>query len=112
MELLINIFLIAVIAVFIIDLSGAINNLVKPIVRKILHLPPNADIHLPLIGCSLCVTFWAGLIYLLAVKAFALPGIVIVCIVSFLTPIISDTLILCKDLLTKLIDLIYLMLQI
>lgn len=112
MELLINILLIAVIAVFIIDLSGAINNLAKPIVRKILHLAPNADIHLPLIGCSLCVTFWAGLIYLLAVKAFALPGIVIVCIVSFLTPIISDTLILCKDLLTKLIDLIYLMLQI
>lgn len=112
MELLINILLIAVIAVFIIDLSGAINNLAKPIVRKILHLSPNADIHLPLIGCSLCVTFWAGLIYLLAVEAFALPGIVIVCIVSFLTPIISDTLILCKDLLTKLIDLIYLMLQI
>ena len=112
MELLINILLIAIIAVFIIDLSGAINNLVKPIVRKILHLSPNADIHLPLIGCSLCVTFWVGLIYLLAAKAFALPGIVAVCIVSFLTPIISDTLILCKDLLTKLIDLIYLMLQI
>ena len=112
MELLINILLIAVIAVFIIDLSGAINNLVKPIVRKVLHLSPNADIHLPLIGCSLCVTFWVGLIYLLAVKAFALPGIVAVCIVSFLTPIISDTLILCKDILTKIIDLIYLMLQI
>lgn len=112
MELLINILLIAVITVFIIDLSGAINNLVKPIVRKMLHLSPNADIHLPLIGCSLCVTFWAGLIYLLAAGAFNLPGIVIVCIVSFLTPIISDTLILCKDILTKLIDLIYLMLQI
>lgn len=110
MELLINILLIAIIAVFIIDLSGAINNLVKPIVRKVLHLSPNADIHLPLIGCSLCVTFWAGLIYLLAVGAFDLPGIVAVCIVSFLTPVISDVLILCKDLLTKLIDLIYLML--
>ena len=112
MELFINILLIAVIAVFIIDLSGAINNLVKPIVRKVLHLSPNADIHLPLIGCSLCVTFWVGLIYLLAVKAFALPGVVAVCIASFLTPIISDILILCKDILTKIIDLIYLMLQI
>lgn len=112
MELLINILLIAVIAVFIIDLSGAINNLVKPIVRKLFHLPPNADIHLPLIGCSLCVTFWVGLIYLLTAKAFTLPGVVAVCIVSFLTPIISDTLILCKDILTKIIDLIYLMLQI
>lgn len=110
MELLINILLIAIIAVFIIDLSGAINNLVKPIVRKILHLSPNADIHLPLIGCSLCVTFWVGLIYLLAVSAFDLPGIVAVCIASFLTPVISDVLILCKDILTKLIDLIYLML--
>ena len=112
MELLINILLIAVITVFIIDLSGAINNLVKPIVRKVLHLSPNADIHLPLIGCSLCVTFWAGLIYLLTAKAFTLPGIVAVCIVSFLTPVISDILILCKDTLTKIIDLIYLMLQI
>ena len=112
MELLINILLIAVIAVFIIDLSGAINNLVKPIVRKMLHLSPNADIDLPLIGCSLCVTFWVGLIYLLAAKSFALPGIVAVCIVSFLTPVISGTLILCKDLLTKLIDLIYLTLRI
>ena len=112
MELFIHILLIAVIAVFIIDLSGAINNLVKPIVRKILHLSPNADIHLPLIGCSLCVTFWVGLIYLLTAEAFALPGIVAVCIVSFLTPVISDILILCKDILTKIIDLIYLMLQI
>ena len=112
MELLINILLIAIIAVFIIDLSGAINNLVKPIVRKILHLPPNADIDLPLIGCSLCVTFWVGLIYLLVAKSCALPGIVAVCIVSFLTPIISDTLILCKDILTKMIDLIYLTLRI
>ena len=112
MELLINILLIAVIAVFIIDLSGAINNLAKPLVRKILHLSPNADIHLPLIGCSLCVTFWVGLIYLLAAKSFALPGIVAVCIASFLTPVISDTLILCKDILAKIIDLIYLTLRI
>ena len=112
MELFINILLIAVITVFVIDLSGAINNLVKPIVRKMLHLPPNADIDLPLIGCSLCVTFWVGLIYLLAAKSFALPGIVAVCIVSFLTPIISDILILCKDILTKIIDLIYLTLRI
>jgi len=112
MELLASILLISIITVFVIDLSGAVEHLVKPIVKHILRISREKDIDLPLIGCSLCVTFWSGLVYLIASGSFGLPGIALVSIVSFLTPAIADAMRLFKDIITKLIDSVYLFLRI
>lgn len=113
LEIIVNILLIAIIIVFIVDLSGAIEHLVKPIVKHFLHIPPHKDITLPLIECSLCVTWWIGLTYICIVSianAFTQQFLILVSVlalVSFLTPVIKDALILIKDLIIRFIELFY-----
>lgn len=57
--------------------------------------------------CSLCMTFWLSMIYLLVVHQFTLGMIVYTCAVSYLTSVIKDLMILVKDTLTNLITIIY-----
>ena len=112
--IIINILLLATIIVFIVDLSGSIEHLVKPIVKHLLHIPPQKDINLPLIECSLCVTWWIGLIYICIVSisnAFTFNQFLILvsvlALVSFLTPTLKDILVLIKDLIIRFIEVFY-----
>lgn len=112
--IIVNILLITTIIVFIVDLSGAIENLVKPIVKYFLHIPPHKDINLPLIECSLCVTWWIGLIYICImsiVNSFTfnqfLILVFVLALVSFLTSSIKDILVLIKDLIIRFIEVFY-----
>ena len=110
----INILLLATIIVFIVDLSGSIEHLVKPIVKHLLHIPPQKDITLPLIECSLCVVWWLGLLYICIVSianAFTFNQFLILVsvlsVVSFLTSSIKDILVLIKDLIIRFIEVFY-----
>lgn len=112
--IIVNILLIATIIVFIVDLSGSIENLVKPIVKHFLHIPPHKDINLPLIDCSLCCTWWIGLIYVCCVtiaNTFTFNQFLILvsvlALVSFLTTTLKDALILIKDLIIRFIEVFY-----
>ena len=112
--IIINILLLAIIIVFIVDLSGSIEHLVKPIVKHFLHIPPHKDITLPLIECSLCCTWWVGLIYICIASianAFTFNQFLILVsvlsLVSFLTPVIKDILVLIKDLIIRFIEVFY-----
>ena len=112
--IIVNIILLATIIVFIVDLSGSIEHLVKPIVKHLLHIPSHKDITLPLIECSLCVTWWCGLIYICIVSianAFTFNKFIILvsvlALVSFLTPTLKDILILIKDLIIRFIEVCY-----
>lgn len=113
LTIIVNIILLATIIVFIVDLSGAIENLVKPIVKHFLHIPPHKDITLPLVECSLCVTWWTGLTYICIVSianSFTQQFLILVSVlalVSFLTPVIKDLLILIKDLIIRFIEVFY-----
>ena len=114
LTIIINIILLAIIIVFIVDLSGSIEHLVKPIVKHFLHIPPHKDIALPLIECSLCVVWWLGLIYICIVSianSFTFNQILILvsvlALVSFLTTTLKDTLILIKDLIIRFIEVFY-----
>lgn len=114
LTIIINIILLATIIVFIVDLSGSIEHLVKPIVKHLLHIPPQKDITLPLIECSLCCTWWIGLIYVCCISianSFTFNQFLILvsvlALVSFLTPVIKDTLILIKDLIIRFIEVFY-----
>lgn len=114
LTIIINIILLSTIIVFIVDLSGAIEHLAKPIVKHLLRIPIHKDITLPLIECSLCVTWWTGLIYVCCVSianAFTFNQFLILvsvlALVSFLTPVIKDTLILIKDLIIRFIEVFY-----
>ena len=112
--IIINILLLATIIVFIVDLSGSIEHLVKPIVKHLLHIPSHKDINLPLIECSLCCTWWIGLIYVCCVSitnAFTFNQFLILvsvlALVSFLTSSFKDILVLIKDLIIRFIEVFY-----
>ena len=114
LTIIINILLLATIIVFIVDLSGSIEHLVKPIVKYFLHIPSHKDITLPLIECSLCCTWWCGLIYVCIASisnAFTFNQFLILVsvlsLVSFLTSTIKDILVLIKDLIIRFIEVCY-----
>ena len=114
LTIIINIILLSTIIVFIVDLSGSIEHLVKPIVKHFLHIPPHKDINLPLIECSLCVTWWLGLLYICIVSitnSFTFNQFLILvsvlALVSFLTSTLKDILVLIKDLIIRFIEVFY-----
>lgn len=58
--------------------------------------------HIP--QCSLCASFWIGLFYIFITNQLTFPMFGYVCLLSFLTPVIKDMLILIRDIATKLIE--------
>ena len=105
--MLLNLLLITLIIVFVIDISGAIEHLVYPLVKRILKIPKTSRIEIPLISCSLCMTFWSGLIYIVCMREFTLLNLFFVCVCAFLTPHIKDLFILIRDILTIISNKIY-----
>lgn len=103
-----NLFLIAVITVCIIDLSGFIDTF-KSVLNKILTRGKisNSDYTLKPIDCSLCMTFWIGLIYLIYHNSISLLNIAVLLLIAISTPIIHDIIRLILDIFSKIINLIY-----
>lgn len=77
--------LISLIIVYIIDISGAPENLFKPLIRSIMKLPKNVNLNIGPAECSKCAVWWLGLLYILCTGAFTIPNIAYVCLLSFLT---------------------------
>lgn len=101
---MINILLISIIMVFIIDLSGIIDEmehaLAKWLNKKEVHIPKPWS-------CSLCTSFWTGLLYLILTNTFTIPTITYVCMIAFLTPVTNAFLTLLKNIMIKAINIIY-----
>lgn len=57
--------------------------------------------------CPLCATFWIGLVYLYITDHFTLLYITILALISYLTDVIDTVLRLIKDILVKVVDLVY-----
>lgn len=98
----INIALIAAIYCFILDYSGAWDE----ITSKISSWLTSGRIHKPItlkpFSCSLCMTFWTGLVYLLFEHSLTLPNLAYVCLMAGLTPRITDVMNTADCLLSKL----------
>lgn len=107
MEMYLTFLAIAVIEIFIIDLSGAIQGLFHPIVKRILGINKDSNIHIPLIECSLCVVFHTGWIYLLCIGEFNAYNLLFTSMVSFFSKNISGFLRWIQESLVKIEDLLY-----
>ena len=104
MNTLIDLFLLTVIICFIIDCSGFFNFIKKFIASRLEGKYKNLkaeDIKIPFITCSLCSTWWAGLIYLIIFGKFTLGYIAFVSILSLLSSNISGFLLTIKDYLSQ-----------
>lgn len=103
--MIIDLILIQLIIVFIIDLSGAVESF-KLFISKILTKGKiqTTNFDLKPFTCSLCSTWWIGLIYLLVCHSFTIPYIALVALLSYLTPLSSSILLLIKDLAIFLVN--------
>ena len=108
METILNLFLISVIVVFIVDISGAVDSLKSGIKWILTRGKMNSsDYRLKPLDCSLCMTFWSGLIYLLVTGEFTLPYITVVCLLACFSGLIKSSIFLIEDAVVKIIKVIY-----
>ena len=99
---MLDLLIITAIIVFVVDLSGIILVLKKKLWKTLYGIIPfKEDWSLKPFDCSLCMTFWIGLIYLIITGSFTIPFIGYVCLLSFLTPVIQEILLITKDLLIR-----------
>lgn len=104
---MLGILLLAVIVVVIVDLSGFTDSwksALKWMLTKGQFRSP--EYSFKPFDCSFCMTFWSGLIYLLVTAQFSLFMLAYLLVIAFLTPVIKDSLILVKDMVSFLLGII------
>lgn len=96
---------LTVIIVFIIDLSGFIDSLKKGLSYLLTKgRIVKSDYSLKPFDCSLCMTFWCGIIYFLIIGKFTLLNLLYISLCSFFTPVIKDILYFLRDSFIKILS--------
>ena len=101
---MLDLFLIAVIVVIVIDISGitlSIKSGIKRLLTRGMMSDPNYS--LKPIDCSFCMTFWTGLVWLLVTHSFSLWMMTYLLLLCVMTPVIRDVIILIRELFIKIL---------
>lgn len=106
--MVIKLILMAFIVVYVVDISGAIDSL-KSGLKWLLTKGKMKDNNYRLkpIDCSLCSVWWCGLIFLLCTGNFTLTYIAFVALLSAFADIMKSTILLFRDIIITIINLIY-----
>lgn len=102
---LLNLFLITLVICFVVDCSGIMTD-IRKLVANIIYKKTKMkvdynEIKLKPIGCSLCMTWWTGIIYLLCIGEFTLVNFTFVVLLALVSSNISGLLFTLKDYLAK-----------
>lgn len=100
----IDILLIAAVYVFGIDICRFWDTVSAAIKGWLTHGALRTPFQLKPFSCSLCMTFWTGLLYLFIVGRLTLPMVAYVCAVAFMTPRIKDLLLVVDGLLAAMFN--------
>lgn len=92
--------IITLLMVFIIDLSGFIDEIETTLSK---WLKGKVRIPKPF-NCSLCMSWWVNLIYLLCVGKFTLPYIALIALFAFLTPVFALLFIWLRETLNSILN--------
>lgn len=100
MKAVIDIILVALVTIYIVDLSGVTETLLKVISaykgRKITELKP--------FTCSICMVWWVCLIYAAIVGNLTIPVVALIALLSFLSVPLGQLLILIREAFLKVIN--------
>ena len=107
METLINLLLLQLIVVFIVDISGVMDS-IKYAISKLLTkgVIKTLNYRIKPFDCSLCMTFWVGLIYIIITHKITITYIAFICLLSALTTTVKDLWYTIIELITKLLNII------
>lgn len=100
-----ELFLIQVLCVLLIDVAGVPEDFLTPIVKRLTGAKIGT-IGKPF-SCSLCMTFWTGLVYLLVTGNFTLVNFTVLLVLACLTPVTLLVWHFAVDLFTKMISTVY-----
>ena len=95
----IDLFEITVIVVIIVDISGFIDS-IKSFVGKVLGIN---NVKLKPLDCSLCMTFWVSMAYLIYANELSITTLMFSLLISVMTPVIGDLIYLIRDIFGKII---------
>lgn len=102
---MINLLLLQLIIVFIIDISGFVDTMKSKLAKLLTNGKfKSPDFRLRPFDCSLCATFWSGILYLIFTHQFTIPLIAFVCLLSATTTIAKDIYYTITDVLIKILD--------
>ena len=100
MKAIIDLILVALVTIYIVDLSGFTETLLKVISaykgRKITELKP--------FSCSLCMVWWVCLIFLLVTGNLTLPMVAFSALLSFLSVPLGQMMHLIRETILKVIN--------
>ena len=102
-----NLFLIQAIVVSLVDLSGFVDTVKHWVYKWLWPNRPYRDFDFKPWSCDYCMTHHIGLLYLLIVGKWSLLAYAILLALCFFAPLLKDIFIFVKDLITKLLDLLY-----
>lgn len=104
---MLDILLIAVVTVCIVDISGFTDSW-KSAFKRLVTRGRMSDPYYTLkpFDCSLCMSFWSGLVYLWVTHSFTLWMVTFLLLISVMTPVIKDFIILIRETLIKIIRLL------
>lgn len=91
----INILCLALIVIFLVDISGIIDSL-KWAIGRWLNI---REVRLKPFDCSLCMTWWVGLAYIIIIGEFSIYTLLCVSMVSAFSAPISNIITLARELL-------------
>ena len=100
--MIIDLLAIATIMVFITDISGVITHIESNIARWL----EMKTVHIKLLECSLCQSWWLGLIYLLFTGSLTIVNIAIVALIAYSTTIIKEIYYIISDIITWILSII------
>ena len=86
---------LTVIVVIIVDISGFIDS-IKSLIGKVLGIN---NVKLKPLDCSLCMTFWVSMVYLLITNELSITAVMVTLLLSTMTPVIGDLIYLIRDIL-------------
>lgn len=87
-----DILLIAAMWVFVLDISGFWDEITTIISGWLTNGKIRKPFQFKPFSCSLCMSFWSGLLYLLLTHSLTIPAVAYVCLVAYMTPVIADLL--------------------
>lgn len=90
-----DLFELTIIVVIVVDISGFVES-IKAFVGKVLGIN---NVKLKPFECSLCMTFWVSLGYLLITNQLSITAIMVALLISVMTPVIQDLIYLIRDIL-------------
>lgn len=108
---MLDILIISFIWTFIIDLTDIMDFIKRKIWKYAFGSRPYQPFSMKPFDCPLCLSWWSGILYLILTHSFSFPSLGFVALVSFLTTVEKDLLLLIRDILVKIISLIYSILE-